>query len=98
MLEACAAYLRCHVLDALPAPVLRAALDLGLESLAAHMEADFLGVRRASTSLLAGVLYRGLWRGPVSQPPWGPSAAEGPTRPGAEPSGRPARARRSFTS
>lgn len=44
LLEACAAYLQRHALDALPAAVLRVALDLGLHSLAAHLEADFLQV------------------------------------------------------
>ncbi|KAL4457263.1 hypothetical protein ABPG75_012128 [Micractinium tetrahymenae] len=42
VLEACSAYLQRHVLDAHPAAVLRAALDLGLSSLAAHIADDFL--------------------------------------------------------
>ena len=46
VLQACSSYLRHAVLEAHPAAVLRVALDLGLADLAAHIEADFLRVRR----------------------------------------------------
>ena len=45
VLEAAAAYLRDRVLEPLPGPTLRVALDLGLHSLLRHIEREFLDVR-----------------------------------------------------
>lgn len=84
MLDACASYLQRHVLDVLPAPVLRVALDLGLASLEEHIEADFLQVwRKGSTACRCGaswgfevytcLLGGGGWAGGGtlgSRPPW----------------------------
>lgn len=48
VLEAAAAYLRDRVLEPLPGPTLRLALDLGLTSLLRHIEREFLDVRCCS--------------------------------------------------